>query len=380
MTDCTTQLSSVSTGFDGKTCWVQTRAGIIPEQNKGVITTQKLRLSGSDIFYDIHALISNDNGRSWGPPLKQASFAPRPCENGSYFYVSDFWPRLHNTSGVMLGTGHAPLYKNDELLPYNYPRTPAYSTFDPAIDQWRPWSFLTLPKETYFYNCGSGCVQRVDLPCGDILLPIYCVSGGDSLNPFSTRCGVTVARCAFDGEAMTYLEHGNMLELNVARGFVEPSLIMHGGRFFLTLRNDEKGYMTMSQDGLHFEVPRPWCFDDGSEIGNYNTQQHWLTLGHGLYLVYTRRGLNNDHVFRHRAPLVMAKVDPDRGCLLRETERVVIPEHGARLGNFGITEVSHSEAWVVVSEWMQPAGCEQYGSNNTIWIARINCSEPNGLV
>ena len=57
-------------------------------------------------------------------------------------------------------------------------------------------------------------------------------------------------------------------------------------------------------------------------------------------LTYEEKIANNDHVFRHRAPLVMAQVNPDRMCVLREAERIVIPERGAWLGNFGITEVS----------------------------------------
>ena len=30
----------------------------------------------------------------------------------------------------------------------------------------------------------------------------------------------------------------------------------------------------------------------------------------GIFLVYTRKGVGSDHVFRHRAPLFMAQVDP----------------------------------------------------------------------
>ncbi|MCA9426382.1 MAG: exo-alpha-sialidase, partial [Candidatus Omnitrophica bacterium] len=91
----------------------------------------------------------------------------------------------------------------------------------------------------------------------------------------------------------------------------------------------------------------------------------------GLFLVYTRRGAENDHVFRHRAPLFIAQVDPDTLCVLRETERVLVPERGARLGNFGITDVKNNETWVTVAEWMQPVGIEKYGSDNTIYVAKI---------
>jgi hypothetical protein len=92
-------------------------------------------------------------------------------------------------------------------------------------------------------------------------------------------------------------------------------------------------------------------------------------------------------VFRHRAPLFMARVDPERLCLIRSTERPVVPERGARLGNFGICTASAGETWVVVSEWMQTTGpdnydctvCERYGSNNALFVSRIKWSKPNRL-
>jgi hypothetical protein len=138
-------------------------------------------------------------------------------------------------------------------------------------------------------------------------------------------------------------------------------------------------YVAASTDGLHFDAAVPWRFNDGEAIGNYNTQQHWVNLGDALYLVYTRRGLDNDHVFRHRAPLVIAQFDTDRMCLIKDSEQVVIPQRGARLGNFGVTPISDTESWVVVSEWMQgpkgtsgdPKALEAHGSDNAIFIAKI---------
>ena len=83
----------------------------------------------------------------------------------------------------------------------------------------------------------------------------------------------------------------------------------------------------------------------------------------------------------------MAQVDPDRLCVIRETERIVVPERGARLGNFGTVNASRDESWAVVSEWMQTTSpsphdctrCEQYGSNNAIFVSRIRWHQPNAL-
>ena len=104
---------------------------------------------------------------------------------------------------------------------------------------------------------------------------------------------------------------------------------------------------------------------------------------HGLFLVYTRRGAGNDHVFRHRAPLFIAKVDPKKLHVLRATEQVLVPEKGARLGNFGVTKIGDRETWVTVTEWMQGPGPNHSdakpliarGANNRIWIAKLKWRE-----
>jgi hypothetical protein len=181
------------------------------------------------------------------------------------------------------------------------------------------------------------------------------------------------------------LGQGNELSIETDRGLGEPSLTRFGNRYYLTLRHDKAGYVATSDDGLHYGAPVKWTWDDGRELGNYNTQQHWVTHSDALYLVYTRRGANNDHVFRHRAPLFIGQVDPDKLCVLRDTERILVPERGARLGNFGVTEVSPAETWVTVAEWMQtnpPKPFDytipmKYGSNNAVFAARIRWKTPN---
>ncbi len=206
----------------------------------------------------------------------------------------------------------------------------------------------------------------------------YTIPGSDRSH-FEFMAAVVVARCTFDGHELRCSDYGNEMMSPTGRGFAEPSIAELGGRYYLTLRHDEAGYIATSDDGLHYDEPRLWTFDDGSDLGSYNTQQHWVNLGGELYLVYTRRGANNDHVMRHRAPLFIARVDTDRLCVLRDTEQIVVPERGARLGNFGIAQVNDNEAWVVVSEWMQTTlpdpydstVCEKYGSDNAIFAARV---------
>jgi hypothetical protein len=119
---------------------------------------------------------------------------------------------------------------------------------------------------------------------------------------------------------------------------------------------------------------------DSKELGSYNTQQHWLGHAKGLFLVYTRRGANNDHVMRHRAPLFIGQVDPARLHVIRKTERVLVPERGAPLGNFGATTINENESWVTVSEFMWPAWNDKaraMGARGATFVARILWDEPN---
>ena len=211
--------------------------------------------------------------------------------------------------------------------------------------------------------CGNGSGQSIELENGELLIPVYYkIQGVENMYAM-------VLRCAFDGENLTVLELGEPMTIAIARGLCEPSLVCHKGSYYMTLRNDECGLVAESTDGVNYTNLQLWKWEDGSVLQNYNTQQHWMPVGDELYLVYTRRAGTNDHVFRHRAPLFAAKVENMR--LVRSSEFVVVGEKGARLGNFGVTAYRETGAIVMAAEWMQPAGCEQYGSDNHIYVAKI---------
>jgi len=395
----TVELTTAHRGFDGEQCWVHARAGAIPAGAAGnggehplvVMTMQKLLLSGSDVFYALNETRTADLGQSWTDPIRHASFArqtvggagdplptgaaiaPRLLQAGDETTVCDFAPMWHQASQTLLGLGQTVWYRNNRVM-HERPRGIAYAVYDLSAKAWSPWQTVELPDKPKFHNAGSGSVQRVDLPGGDILIPFY------FKRPSARQYSVAVARCKFDGREITYQEHGSELTIPVKRGLYEPSLTRFGGRFYLTLRNDDHGYVTTSRDGLTYEEPRRWTFDDGSDLGNYNTQQHWVTHSGGLYLVYTRRGAGNDHVFRRRAPLFIARVDPEALHVIRSTEQVLVPERGARLGNFGVVDVSPHETWITVTEWMQPRGIERHGSDNSVYVAKLKWAEPNRLV
>jgi hypothetical protein len=366
------QLDVISDGYDGETCWFHPRAGAIPGNPPTVVLTmQKWWLIQSDLFLPIHSLFTTDLGKTWPKPVEHVDALGRRQEpDGVEVGVCDFTPKWHAKSGKLLGTGHSVRYKDNRLIAVRRRETVG-SVYDPNAKTWSPWAVLDMPKEDKFWNAGAGSTQRVDLENGDVLLPIYFKSR--DAKTYST----TVVRCRFDGRQLTYVEHGSEMTVDVERGLYEPSLTLFQGRFYLTMRNDRAAYVATSHDGLRFDAPHKWTFDDGSDLGSYNTQAHWVTHSDGLFLVYTRRGANNDHVIRHRAPLFMAQVDAERLVVLRATEREIVPNKGAQLGNFAVVDVNERETWVTTSEGMLPRGAEKYGANGRVYAARIQWEKPN---
>ena len=366
------QLDTVSDGYDGQMCWFHPRAGAIPgDKPMVVLTMQRWNLKRSDVFYPVVSLTSSDLGASWSPIVEHKDTLGRHRLDATREEaICDFTPKWHAASGKLIGTGHTVFYANDVLMPVR-PRHSIWSVYDPARNTWTPWAKVEMPADPRFGNAGAGSTQRVDLPNGDLLIPIY-AKALEAKAYFST-----VMRCRFDGKKLSYVEHGTELFVEIDRGLYEPSLAQFGGRFFLTMRNDRAAYIARSEDGLKFEPALKWTFDDGSDLGSYNTQAHWVTHHDGLFLVYTRRGASNDNVARHRAPLFMAQVDPDRLVVLRATERVIVPNKGAQLGNFAIVDVNERETWVTTSEGMAPGNPAQYGSNGRVYAARVIWEKPN---
>jgi hypothetical protein len=268
----------------------------------------------------------------------------------------------HKKTDNILLLGHTAEYEKGASHPTGRKRHTFYSVFDKETKEFRQMKFLEMPEG--YERCDNGSGQSVELENGDILIPVYYKKDNEP-NMYAM-----VLRCSFDGENITVLEMGTPLTVHIKRGLGEPSLVCHNGVYYMTLRNDECGLVAKSSDGLNYTDLQLWKWQDGSILQNYNTQQHWMQLGDELYLVYTRRDADNDHVFRHRAPLFAAKVEKMR--LVKDSEVVIVEQKGARLGNFGVTPY-HDGAIVMAAEWMQPIGCEEYGSDNHIYVAKIDC-------
>lgn len=374
----TVKLETVMKHDDGKFLWFHPRAAAIPGRGKdepAVVMTIQKHLKISDYYSGLHVMMRKSPAAAWTGPGLPPELDWRPQSDGVTISVADVTPGWHAPTGKLLAIGCQVRYspKGRQLDDVTRAHQTVYAVFDPKTERWTPWQVLEMPPDKEFDFARNACAQWLVRPDGRLLVPLYI--GHNSKKPFS----VTVAECRFDGAKLTYVRHGTVLRLNVVRGLSEPSLIEFQGRYFLTLRNDLRGYVTASDDGLQFPEQQPWLFDDGAELGSYNTQQHWLAHSEGLFLVYTRRGANNDHIIRNRAPLFMAQVDPATLRVLRRTENVVVPERGAELGNFGACAISETESWVTVSEGMFMKDSRQRGAEGATFVARVLWAKPNKL-
>jgi hypothetical protein len=365
---------------DGQFLWFHPRAASIPSESgePAIVMTLSKHLKISDYYSGLHVMQRKSPTAAWSGPVLPAELDWIPQTDVVTVSVADVTPGWHAPTGKLLAIGCQVRYSpaGKQLDDVKRAHQTVYAVFDPKTDRWTAWQVLELPDDEQFNFARNACSQWLVQPDGHLFVPLYI--GKSAKDRYST----TVAECHFDGTKLTFLRNGNVLRLDEARGLYEPSLVSFQGKYFLTLRNDVRGYVSVSDDGLHFADPTRWLFDDGTELGSYNTQQHWLVHSDGLFLVYTRRNANNDHVVRHRAPLFMAQVDPATLRIMRRTEKIIVPERGADLGNFGACPISASESWITVSEGLfskQSQASKHLGAEGSTFIARILWAKPNKL-
>lgn len=347
--------------------WWQARTAFVPGEVPLLITTMsETGRTGTHNFHDIYQSVSRDAGRTWSKPVAIPSLKRTLQADGYEMAPGDLWPTWHAKTGKVLVTGKTFNFEGGKKENRLREKV-SYAVMDPKSGEWGPMRFLALPKNDHsgkpIVAVNAGCTQRVDLPSGDVLLPVRYWRDAKKHNYTSI-----VARCSFDGESLTYKEHGTEHSIPTGRGLYEPSLTEFQGRYFLTMRADHSAFVTRGEDGIHFEPIHEWSFDDGKPLGSYNTQQHWVTIGNGLFLVYTRRGVNNDHIMRHRAPLFIGQVNPETLQIIRSTERILIPENHATLGNSGVCRVSDTESWITCGEGLLRLGKRKEQTNKVLFV------------
>ncbi len=358
------KIETILTANKGFKKWFQPRPAAIPmdganQKSQVIMTVQKIL--GSDYFTGLETLSSFDMGKTWSKPMAYPEHAWRdgkPHKIG----VCDFTLAWHEPTKTILGIGHTVRYTKKGFAGFGYQRDTVWSSYNPKTGKWTPWKILEFPvteDNRYYFNGVHG--QWLVKNDGTLLVPVYFV--GPKKGFMLTGA---VAHLKYDGKEMSVLELGKELTHSVKRGLYEKSITWYQGKYYMTMRNDLKGYVAVSSDGMNFGPIKAWTFDDGHDLGSYNTQQKWVTHEKGLFLVYTRRGADNDHIPRNRAPLFIAEVDSEKLHVIRSSEKVAVPERGEMLGNFDATTISESETWITV------AGRDAF-------FARIIWSKPNRL-
>lgn len=361
--------------------WFHPRVCMMPGKDGKPVALMNLQeIAGSDYFGPVHWSESRDLGKTWSDPAPIAAFGRDPVTgrtDGLMAGVCDVSPQYHPQTNTVIALGHVVFYKGqyfarDEQLA----RYPVYAVRS-ADGDWSERRILQWddPRGGHIYT--NNCGQRVILPDGRVQMSF-------TFGPKSEHRMVAGVHADYNGKELSINTVGPPLHNRKGRGLLEPSVTRFHGQFWMTIRaEDSRGYVAVSKDGLNWEEKQEWSWDDGTPLDMSTTQQHWLTHSDGLFLVYTRKDASNTNVIRWRSPLWLAQVDPQRRCLIRKTERVVLPLVGdgvdapnkvALMGNFDVTNVSPHESWVTVGEWMPR---DRYRGN--VLLARIRWSRPNRL-
>jgi len=351
----------------------------ISQCGNGLMMTMQT-IGASDTYGPVVYALSSDNGKTWGNPRPVKSLDTKEFEDGIKEGIADVRPLFHKPTGTVIASGcntHYGKYGcaawDPELKGKAFRQFPVYAVYDRD----GKWSERKILSHEFFSECGNwrtACAQAIVLEDENILFPIYFHKNHEQDN-----YSVCTLKCSFDGTDLIAEKVSNTLSFPEKRGFLEPSLIYSEGKYYMTIRaEDDHAYLSISADGLNWESPSAWRWDDGTYLKTSTTQQHWISSGKELYLAYTREDECNKDVMRWRAPLFAARVIPEKKCLLRNTERILFPlkRHGEApnlLGNFHAVDISPGRS--IVSDgslWLE--GKDNNAKSryySEVWVSEI---------
>ena len=314
-------------------------------------------VGGSDFFGNVCESLYV--GQNWLNPRPIPGLDIREIGNGISEGICDVVPYFHQTSNTVLAIGHSVYYRNEAFFSVyndanNTLKNPVairpYWAVRNADGEWvKTREKLLIPEleECVLYTCG--CTQWFFRGNNEVIIPFYYGFKGR----FDTL--VCSAKFFYNGEKLEFIEKGNSFENTCNNGLAEPSIIEFKNSVLMTIRaEDGRGYVARSADGVWWEDCKPWQFDDGELLSMSSTQQHFLSCGGKLFLVYTRQTEYNRDIFWFRAPLFIAEIN-DKLEIIRESEKIVFPvtrepEGCAGMGNFHITNISHNQAIITAGE------------------------------
>ena len=223
---CKIKVENIYTSKDS--LFLQARSAIIPhETDTGFLVTQSIYGYGTHSYGDLYVLKKSTCSKNWIRPTKIEELTRRSVSNELVKSFGDVTPVWHNNTQTVLCTGKSSFAKSIDTnnpvgtrkrVDIETMKEVAYAIYYPGEDKWSQFKKVILPVKLEngddFVEANAGCTQRVDLPDGDVLLPIryknnvYYVS--------------TVIKCFYDGNELKYKNHGSLLSINQGRGLYEP--------------------------------------------------------------------------------------------------------------------------------------------------------------
>ncbi len=322
------------------------------------------RYENSDCYGAPEYLLSDDEGGHWSAPAPIQALYTQSLDHGLRLGIADVRPFAAPDGRHVVAIGCDTVYTprgcaawdKDAPAAHVESRGSFYSVFDVEKQSWGPRRMLRDPRLAPDKLWRIACAQVAFTPNGDWLLPVYFEYGKPIIHEGfqSPRFAVRTVRARLVGDELQIQEWGRVLYFENARGFIEPSVVRHGRSYYLTIRaEDGAGYVTSCADGLNWQDPAAWHFDNGTRLATDSTQQHWLPIGEKLLLIYTRDNGENASIMRFRAPLFAAEVElnGETPVLKKATETVVLPRriHAGQdglLGNFHACALSDGSGLV----------------------------------
>ncbi len=256
--------STLTTG-DPDWDMTQARTAYAPGPKPTAITTMsKTARKGAHGYHDVFFSLSRDQGKTWTPPKTIPSLKRARQADGYEVVAGDLWPRWHQGSGQILLTGKTFNFAGGTKENFLREKI-SYAVMNPSTLQCGPMRIVKLPDTNRdgkpFIAPNAGCHQWVELPNGDVILPMRYQKSAKRRNYTST-----VLRCRFDGNELVFAEQGTEHNIPTRRGLYEPSVTRFKNEFFLTMRADDGAWISKSEDGLNYSPHKPWTFDDGKPL------------------------------------------------------------------------------------------------------------------
>ena len=296
------QLDTPLKALDPHFCWFHPRAAAIPGAGRdgqpAVLITLQKHLKVSDYYSGLWTMRTDDLGKTWTGPTEIPELAWRPEPNGVVLAVADVTPGYHAPTGKLLAIGCSVRYspKGAQLADTKRFSQTAYAVYDAHTNRWTKWQTLQLPSDDKFNMARCACAQWI-VDSDGTLLVAHLLRARRRCACFGDRCPRQVRRpeAHLPRARRRALAQRRPRPLRAVNRQMPGPLLAHYPQRSQRLRHRRQGRPPLrprSNPGRSTTAP---------SSAATTPQQHWLAHGDGLFLCYTRRGANNDHIPRNRA-------------------------------------------------------------------------------